>query len=299
MHLSAAEIIFYTALAGSIFLALHVGIPQWLVLPPAIVVAIVGGLLVDRIAQRARSQGRGVTTQLIAPWRQCTAWIVPTLLVVLALALLWLDAPIGVVALICGIGAMVYLFDLVQQWERFRAQSGRSIRGPAIDDWAVLAIGILFCAGALLIWYNDWRDGLVTFVISGGCTAVAVAIIARKLRERSFRATKVSIAGGVHIPVARGRIYAATAGMALVGSVLWLIATDFPVPFRAIAALIVAVGIAGAIAALAGWIGRQSIRFDQEGILFRQPATNSGFHGMRSTRSCRSSTPAIRSWGCD
>ena len=149
-------------------------------------------------------------------------------------------------------------------------KSPREALGPTFREWALLAISVVFCALALLIWRSNWRQALVTLALFGGCALTFADIIARKLRDRRFSAQVVRIAGSVDIPAARGRFAALAVGLTIIGAALCIVGTGNPWWLRIAGALIAVIGVALGMFTFSGLLARQTMRFDPDGIAIRQ-----------------------------
>jgi hypothetical protein len=150
---------------------------------------------------------------------------------------------------------------------RKRTSAGAAKPGPQLRDWLLLAVGIAFCLAALVIWPHDWRRAVVTLTFFGACTAGFAFTIARKLRSRRFRATQVSIAGSVDIPISRTRFVIIAAVTIVIGAVLVFVEREGGWVMQAIGWGLLLFG-AGLIAGQAmGLLGRQYLRFEPGGIV--------------------------------
>lgn len=147
-------------------------------------------------------------------------------------------------------------------------------RGPAPADWALLAISVVFCALALLIFPSNWRLAVTTLALFGGCGAVAVMIIRRKLREQHFvaSATHVAVAGGVELRAGRRFPLRVGAGLAVVGLVIALVDPSSPWLIRACGGFMAVVGVGVLIAGIAGRLTAQYLRFEDAGFVLGRAA---------------------------
>lgn len=133
-------------------------------------------------------------------------------------------------------------------------------------DWTLLAIGVLFCGAALLTMGSDWRTGTVMLAFFGGCTLMFMVTILRKLRERGFRALRVSVEGSRNIEADKTFLISLSTGLLAVGAVIFVVGTTVPWHIRAIGAFMALCGMF-LLAAWAGGLLRQYLRFEPEGLV--------------------------------
>jgi hypothetical protein len=153
---------------------------------------------------------------------------------------------------------------------RKAANVQRSGRSMGVE--VAFGISLAFCALALAMARDDWRKAVVTFALFGGGALVALGVILRKRRERRFQAVQVQVAGGVDIPVAKGRLVAIAVYLAVAGLILFALGTAYPWFFRGLRLFIAICGIALLAGLLLGLLGRQTIRFEPCGLVFGERA---------------------------
>jgi hypothetical protein len=94
------------------------------------------------------------------------------------------------------------------------AQRGRQTDsrypGPTLRDWALAAVGLLFVAGALLVFQREPAMAVGTIALFGACAALGVRNVVRKRRFARLRPLSVEIVGGV--PLRPSRLYTALLG---------------------------------------------------------------------------------------
>ena len=143
-------------------------------------------------------------------------------------------------------------------------QTVREYPRPKWRDWGLLAIGLLFVAAGLFILPSDPNVGIVTLAFFGSCTVVFISNIARKLRLRRFRSTRVEVIGGVPIRPSRGRILLFSGWLTGLGLIILIFGAPYPFLIMVLAGSISAVGAIILIGALVGWFPRQFIQFDAD-----------------------------------
>jgi hypothetical protein len=139
---------------------------------------------------------------------------------------------------------------------------------PAVRDWALLTINVVFVAAGLLILAHDRNVGIVTLAFFGPCLVLTVGIILRKMRFRRFRALKAEIVGGVPIRASRALLLCLALTLTLMGVIIVLFGRSYPLIFWMLAWLIASIGGALVIAVLSGLIPNDYLKFDPEGITF-------------------------------
>lgn len=277
MNLSKAEIALYSAIAIGVFFVLWQGISARIIFPSAIAAAAVF-LLVTPRRPLSRAGSQPVHRDAATP---CIRWnriLVLALIAVLGGALAVIGAPLFVIALLCGfllaayglhLFGDLYVSELFRRKRNDRWQHG-PYRGPTIEDCALLIVGALFCLMAALMWPSDWRASLTILAFFGGCLLISATAVLRKMRERRFAATRVSIAGQVTIHAAGERLYAIAAGMIIVGCIIGFVDPRTPLLMRGIGAFIALVGLAFIVARVTGVYRRQYLRFEPAGLVLGQ-----------------------------
>lgn len=153
--------------------------------------------------------------------------------------------------------------------ETVRGQrKGTQELGPSVQDWALLATSLAFCAAGLFLLMHDWRAAVVTITFFGACGLVFWTNILRKRREKHWQGATVQVVGRVNIYANGAHMPAIAFGCMLVGSVCCFIGIDYPLLFRLLGAFIALVGIGVAIAIALGFYRRQYLRFDPDAITF-------------------------------
>lgn len=137
-----------------------------------------------------------------------------------------------------------------------------------LEDWTLLAVGLLFCAASIFTFLqSDWRMGVVMLAFFGGAVALNVATIRRKLRARRFHALRVSIEGGRTIPADRAHVLSISIGVLAVGAIIFFVGTSAPLFIRGIGAFMALTG-ATLLALWTSGMLRQFLRFEPEGLVF-------------------------------
>jgi hypothetical protein len=257
VHLSRTQIVLYLGLIAGVIAGLAYGLPQWQLITLGLIVGIV-----DIVTSRGKPPPRAAA---VWPWQRPAFWAVLALLVALAIALRYLDAPVGIVVLICSLGLVPYGFQLGGEIARKRRQlSGRIPRPSGTEDWAIFIGSIALCVLGLLLVRQDWRTAIVTSTFFGACALTLFTVIYRKRRERRWRASVVRVTGGVDIPVSASRFGFIALGCFVVGAVMFFVGVNYPLLMRLLGAFIGLVGVALAIALACGYFTRQVIRFDPD-----------------------------------
>jgi hypothetical protein len=137
--------------------------------------------------------------------------------------------------------------------------------GPSFKNWAVLAIFLSFSAAALFM--RDWRSMVGPLVLFGGGSIVSATEVRRKIRERRLSGESVQLQGGVEIGVDRRRIWAMGLGLLAAGPAFAWSAEGERTP-EVLGASLALAGFVLLAALLFGWLPRQTLRFDPDGMLF-------------------------------
>lgn len=155
--------------------------------------------------------------------------------------------------------------DGLRAYEREAAKAARHPL-PAVRDWALLAISVVFVAAGLFILPRDPNVGIVTLAFFGSCLAVFAAIIVRKLRVRRFTGETIEVVGGVPIRPQRWRILLLGGWLLALGTILLVFAKDPPDLIWWLAAFIAAVGASVMAGVLTGRLPGGYLQFDPEGF---------------------------------
>lgn len=139
---------------------------------------------------------------------------------------------------------------------------------PSLKDWGMVAIGIAFVAGGLMLLPHKRDVGIVTLAFFGPCLVVAVHNILRKFRFRRQRALKAEIIGGVPIRPSLAQILGIALTLTLMGVVLIVFGRSYGLIFWTIAWIIALIGGALLIGVLFGRIPNDYLQFDPDGITF-------------------------------
>lgn len=194
--------------------------------------------------------------------------LLPALLIAaLGAALAYVGAPWSVIALACGMFLVPYVYVRAKAILDARARAaGR--HGSMLEDWTLLAVGLLFCAASVFTFLqSDWRMGVVMLAFFGGAVALNVATIRRKLRTRRFHALRVGVEGGRNIPADRAHVLSISIGVLAVGSIIFFVGTTAPLFIRGIGAFMALMGAVLLVLWTSGFL-RQFLRFEPEGLVF-------------------------------
>lgn len=138
--------------------------------------------------------------------------------------------------------------------------------GPTLRDWAVFSIGFTFVLmGLFIAWRDGIRESLFVLCFFGVCALVSGYVIVRKLRRRRFKATAVSVAGGVKLHRSSARMLGVAALIAIaVGPFLFM---PNP-PVLGLVCVAVALGASAllVIGVVSGRFSKSFLRFDQPGL---------------------------------
>lgn len=139
---------------------------------------------------------------------------------------------------------------------------------PSLKDWSMVAIGIVFVVGGIILLPYKRDVGIVTLSFFGPCLVVAVLNVLRMFRFRRVRALKVEIVGGVPIRPSRAQLLGIALTLMLMGAVLIVFGRSYGLIFWTIAWIIALVGGALLIGVLSGRIPNDYLQFDPDGITF-------------------------------
>mgnify|MGYP006214232757 CR=1 FL=1 len=95
----------------------------------------------------------------------------------LCAALAYVGAPWSVIALVCGMFLVPYVYVRAKAILDARARAaGR--QGSMLEDWTLLSVGLLFCAASVFTFLqSDWRMGVVRCLCSlGQSSSLASAV---------------------------------------------------------------------------------------------------------------------------
>src|SRR5580765_2262624 len=118
-------------------------------------------------------------------------WLVPAAIAGLGVWLRSVGAPWAVVVMICGLLFVPWTYVNIKRMLDARARrAGR--RDSRFENWALLAVSLLFCLGAAVMIPGDTHTGVALLLFLGGCAASAAWPSRYKHRQCCFRGRSVS-----------------------------------------------------------------------------------------------------------
>lgn len=143
-------------------------------------------------------------------------------------------------------------------------------QGPTVRDWFLFLIGFVFVALGLFVWIMGARDGWAYFLIFLLTAALSSWRLIYKLRQGRRIFDRSAIVGGVEIGFDLKMLGALCGGVLLIGFAVVFGFGSAPIWLRAIGFFLIVVGAGVPLGLAFDWIPRQSLRFDPDGVVFRQ-----------------------------
>lgn len=132
------------------------------------------------------------------------------------------------------------------------------------QDWFLLGINIVFVVCGLFILTRNRDVGIVALALFGSCLVTSLGTILRKYRFRTIAAEKVDVVGGVPIRPKSVNMLLLGAWLFVLGIILFVFGSGYPLIFRIISCCFAFVGVAVFAAALTGHLPGGYLQFDPE-----------------------------------
>lgn len=139
--------------------------------------------------------------------------------------------------------------------------------GPSITDWLLVVGNALFTATGLVMGVTGKPTGFAVAAFFGGCCAVAIWMIVRKIRTRKHaNADTVEVVGFKPLRAPRTTGFVIASGMVVVGGIGVLMGVEIGTVYVVLSGLIGVLGVTLLAGLASGIVPRPFLQFEPGGL---------------------------------